>query len=467
MTDARPRIFWFRRDLRLRDNPGLGAAATESAPVIPIFVLDPETEAQGAAPLWRLGLGVERLAADLAARGSRLILRRGRAEDVLPDLAREIGASAVHWGRAYLPDLVRRDEAVSAALSAQGISSTAHEGFLLHEPWALETKAGGPFRVYSPFWRAAAARPVPEPVPVPRLLAPSRWPASDRLAAWTLDRRMNRGAAVVGQHVAVGEGAAWDRLDAFLDGPVDTYATNRNRPDVYRTSRLSENLTYGEISVRAVWHAAREAGEAGARGAETFLKELVWRDFAWHLVWHTPHILHDNWRPGWDAFPWRGENADFERWRRGLTGEPIVDAGMREMWVTGRMHNRVRMLVASYLCKHLLTHWKPGADVFADCLIDWDPASNALGWQWVSGSGPDAAPYFRVFNPATQADKFDPDGAYRARFLQGPNAAAFFEAVPRRWRLNPDDPAPPSLVDLKAGRERALAAYKAHVDAEG
>jgi deoxyribodipyrimidine photo-lyase len=469
MSDTRPRIFWFRRDLRLGDNPGLQAAA-EGGPVLPVFVLDPETEAQGAAPLWRLGLSVERLARELKAAGSRLVLRRGAALETLRALVRETGAEAVHWTRYYTPESVARDKGVKAGLEADGVAARSHAGLLLHEPWDVETKAGGPFRVYSPFWRAVAARAVREPVAAPKLAAPQAWPASDRIEDWDLGRRMNRGAAVVAGHLAVGEAAARDRLAAFLDGPVASYKQDRDRPDLPATSLLSENLTYGEISPATVWHAGERARAEGAPGAEHFLKELVWRDFAWHLAWHTPHILERNWREGWDAFPWRGENPAFERWRRGMTGEPIVDAGMREMWVTGRMHNRVRMIVASYLCKHLMTHWKPGADVFADCLVDWDPASNALGWQWVAGSGPDAAPYFRVFNPATQAERFDPDGAYRARFLrrrgEAPRGevAAFFEAVPRRWALDPGGVYPEPLVDLKQGREAALAAYKSHVE---
>jgi deoxyribodipyrimidine photo-lyase len=471
MNDVRPRIFWFRRDLRLGDNPGLRAAA-EGGPVVPVFVLDPETEAQGAAPLWRLGLSVERLARDLEAAGSRLVLRRGPALEALRALVRETGAEAVHWTRYYTPEAVARDTAVKAGLEVDGVAARSHAGHLLHEPWEVETKAGGPFRVYSPFWRAVAGRDVREPVSAPKLRTPEAWPASDRLDAWGLGRRMNRGAAVVAGHLAVGEAAARERLAAFLDGPIARYRTDRDRPDLPATSLLSENLTYGEISPATVWHAGERARAEGAAGAEHFLKELVWRDFAWHLAWHTPHILERNWRDGWDAFPWRGANPDFERWRRGMTGEPIVDAGMREMWVTGRMHNRVRMIVASYLCKHLMTHWKPGADVFADCLVDWDPASNALGWQWVAGSGPDAAPYFRVFNPAIQAERFDPDGAYRARFLGRPGeaprdeAAAFFAAAPRAWGLDPADAPSAQLVDLKAGREAALAAYRTHVEAK-
>ncbi|MGB3555579.1 MAG: FAD-binding domain-containing protein, partial [Jannaschia sp.] len=246
---------------------------------------------------------------------------------------------------------------------------------------------------------------------------------------------------------------------------VADYAAARDRLPEDGTSGLSENLTYGEIGPRTCWDAAQGALREGGTGAETFLKELVWRDFAHHLAYHTPRLTSANWRPEWDAFPWRDDNSEAEVWRRGRTGIETVDAGLREMYVTGRMHNRARMLVASYLTKHLMTHWKIGCDWFADCLIDWDPASNAMGWQWAAGSGPDAAPFFRIFNPDTQAEKFDPDGVYRRRWVAeladdpGPEAMSYFEAVPRSWDLAPDDPYPDPVVGLKEGRERALAAY--------
>lgn len=473
MTDHPPRLFWFRRDLRLADNAGLTAAAEGGAPVVPVFVLDPETEALGAAAKWRLGLSVADLRGQLRAAGSDLILRRGPAVAVVAALAAETGAAAVHWSRLHAPDTVARDKAVKAALLARDIAAHSHPGHLIHEPWSIETRTGGFFKVFTPFWNAVQPRDAPEPLARPAVLtAPQVWPASDRLEDWRLEAAMDRGAAVVGRHVRVGEAAARDRLAAFLDGPVKAYAGDRDRADRSATSGLSENLTYGEISPRTVWHGGMRARNDGAAGAETFLKEVGWREFAWHLLWHTPHIAAAPWRAEWDGFPWRGDNGDAERWRRGMTGEPMVDAGLREMYVTGTMHNRVRMLVASYLTKHLLTHWKVGLDWFADCLIDWDPASNALGWQWVAGSGPDAAPYFRIFNPATQAEKFDPEQRYRRRFLAefdpgaaGPEALAFFKAVPRSWGLAPGNSYPTPIIALKEGREAALAAFTKHSDA--
>lgn len=463
-----PVILWFRRDLRLADHPMLAAAIASGQPMVPVFILDPETEATGAAPLWRLGLSVAAFARQLAEKGSRLVLRRGPALQVLQDLIAETGARSVQWSRLYDPAAIARDSTVKAALAAQGIAASSHPGHVLFEPWTIATGQGGFYRVYTPFWRAVAGR---EPGALiatpPRLPAPASWPGSDRIEDWHLDRRMNRGARIAVHHQAVGEAAALARLDAFMDGPIATYRDLRDRPDLPGTSRLSENLTYGEIAPLRLWHAGMRAQAMGHAGAGTFLREIVWREFAYHLIYHTPQITARNWREDWDAFPWRADNPDAERWRRGMTGEPFVDAAMREMYVTGTMHNRARMIVASYLTKHLMTDWRVGLDWFAECLTDWDPASNAMGWQWAAGSGPDAAPYFRVFNPATQAEKFDPEGAYRHRFIAElssvppGDARSFFDAVPKQWQLDPRAPYPAPMIDLAIGRARALAAYAA------
>jgi len=462
-----PLILWFRRDLRLDDLPMLSAAIATGRPMIPVFILDSETEAAGAAARWRLGLAVEAFAQTLADRGSRLTLRRGPALSVIEALLAETEASGVYWGRAYDPASKARDSGVKAALKARGIEAASHPGTLLFEPWTVETGQGGFYRVYTPFWRAVRDRDVPAPLAAPaRLPAPEAWPVSDRLDDWHLGGAMNRGSAILRPYQAVGEAAALARLETFLAGPVGAYAVARDFPARPGTSRLSENLTYGEIGPRRVWHGGMKALHEGQAGAETFLKELVWREFAWALMHHTPHIATGNWKPEWDAFPWAGDSPEAENWRRGRTGVTLVDAAMREMYVTGTMHNRGRMIVASYLTKNLLTHWKVGLDWFADCLTDWDPASNAMGWQWAAGSGPDAAPYFRVFNPDTQADRFDPDGSYRRRWIAelsprpGPDALAFFEAVPRSWALDPKAPYPQPALPLAEGRARALASYR-------
>ena len=476
MTDA-PLILWFRRDLRLADNPMVTAAAATGRPLIPVFVHDRVVAGTPVAPRWRWGLGVERFGEALEAAGSRLTLRRGPAAEVLADLARETGAAGVWWSRLHDAEARERDEAVRDRLAAEGVEARDLEGHLLFEPRAVRTKTGGPYRVYTPMWRAVRERDVPAPDPAPRSLRPPEvWPPSEEIATWEMERAMRGGAGVVAGHLVVGEAAARERLDAFLAGPVADYARARERPALPGTSGLSENLTYGEIGPRTCWHEGRAAIEEG-RGDETWLKELVWREFAHHVLDEAPHLPRRSWKPDWAEFPWREDNPDAEAWRRGRTGVPIVDAGMRELYATGRMHNRARLITASYLIKHLMTHWRVGHDWFADCLIDWDVANNALNWQWVAGSGPDATPFFRVFNPDTQARKFDPRGAYqRAWIAEGQadppdTASSFFEAIPRAWAMSPDDPYPEPVAGLAAGRDRALAAFRewrrARADAAG
>jgi deoxyribodipyrimidine photo-lyase len=465
MTDT-PLLIWFRRDLRLSDHPMLTAAVASGRPLVPVFILDPETEGLGAAAKWRLGLSLAHFAGRLAGLEAKLTFRRGPALAVLEGLLAETGAGGVMWSRLYDPASKVRDAGVKAALKARGVQGTSFPGHLLHEPWTVETGQGGFYRVYTPFWRSVKNRDVAGAAAAPSALrGPDAWPASDDLADWQLGAAMRRGAAVVLPYQCVGEAAAQAKLDAFLEGPIDHYTDARNFPDIPGTSGLSQNLSLGEIGPRHVWHSAMRVWLGGSAGAETYLKELIWREFSYHLLHHTPHIATQNWRPDWDAFPWRGDNDDAERWRRGMTGEPFVDAAMREMYVTGTMHNRGRMIVASYLTKHLMTDWRVGLDWFAECLTDWDPAANAMGWQWAAGSGPDAAPYFRIFNPATQAEKFDTAGRYRKRFIAelsgepGPEALGFFEAVPRSWRLDLKAAYPQPIIALSEGRDRALAAY--------
>ena len=463
-----PILVWFRRDLRLSDHAALTAACKAGRPVIPVFICDETVEAMGAAPTWRLGLSVAALAKALEAAGSRLILRRGRALDVLRALVAETGAGAVHWTRAYDPDAIARDTDVKAALKEDGIDATSFPGHVLFEPWTVETGQGGYYKVYSPFWKTVHTRDVADLLPAPSLPVPDDWPQSDRLDDWDLGAAMNRGAGVVADFVTVGEAAAQDRLDTFIDEKLQGYDTGRDIPSADVTSRLSENLAWGEISPARLWHAGIRAREEGERGAEKFLKEVVWRDFAYHLVYHTPRITTANWREEWDGFPWKTDQRlrEVRAWKTGRTGIPFVDAAMREMYVTGTMHNRARMIVASYLTKHLMVHWKVGLDWFADCLIDWDPASNAMGWQWTAGSGPDAAPYFRVFNPVSQREKFDPDRRYvdawiaEGRKRASETACRYFDAVPRRWGLSAGDDYPDPVVTAEAGRKAALAAYE-------
>ncbi|MDP5367087.1 MAG: DNA photolyase family protein [Paracoccaceae bacterium] len=469
MSDTSPVILWLRRDLRLTDHPALAAAISCGAPVIPVFIHDDAVAGLGAAPKWRLGLGLEALDKALRGKGSRLTLRRGPALEVLRKLVAETGARAVYWSRLYDPQAQSRDAAVKQALKAEGIDARSFGGHLMFEPWTVATKTGGYYRVYTPMWNAVRGREVDAPLPAPsRIAAPEGWPASERLEDWQMGAAMKRGADVVRPHVRLGEAAAQDRLAEFIDRWVGLYDKTRDQPHVAGTSLLSENLALGEISPQQCWHAGQRAMAEGKAGAETFLKELVWREFGYHLMYHTPHLLSGNWKPDWDAFPWN-EDEDHPHvvaWKQGRTGIRFVDAAMREMYVTGRMHNRGRMIVASYLTKHLMSHWKIGLKWFEDCLIDWDPASNAMGWQWAAGSGPDAAPYFRVFNPVTQLDKFDPKGEYVAQWIAegrktpSDSALSYFDAVPRNWGLSPQDPYPAPVVTAEDGRKAALAAYE-------
>lgn len=471
-TPHRPiTLLWLRRDLRLSDHPALTAAIARGGAVIPVFIRDDLVDGLGAAPKFRLGLGLEHLSDRLSAIRSRLICRSGPALEVLQSLIGETGATAVYWSRNYDPASVARDTSVKTGLKSRVLEVRSFDGQLLFEPQDIRTGQGGPYRVYSPFWKAVRGRHVSAPLPAPQTIpAPDKWPKSEVVTDWQLGAAMNRGADVLRPFQRVGEAAALTRLSDFVTGSMDNYKADRDRMGVEGTSGLSENLALGEISPRQCWAAAQHLWHQGSAGAETFLKELVWREFAYHLAHHTPHMLTDSWRPEWNSFPWRTDpNApDVVAWKQGRTGIPLVDAAMRELYVTGRMHNRARMVVASFLTKHLMTHWRIGQAWFAECLTDWDPASNAMGWQWVAGSGPDAAPFFRVFNPATQAKTHDPDQTYVKNWLaegqRSPleTALSFFDAVPRRWHIAASDSYPAPIIDLAEGRKRALSAYKTH-----
>ena len=428
-----------------------------------------QVESLGAAPKWRLGLGIEALQFALEAKGNRLILRRGSAFEELKALVAETGAQTVYWQRAYDPTSQERDAAVKAALLELGVEAQSFKGHLLFEPWTVQTKVGGFFKVYTPMWNSVRGRDVPVPLPEPAIVpAPDAFPASDSLADWRLGLQMRRGGAIVAGYARVGAAKAMARLEEFTNGGLCDYRANRDIPGEDGTSKLAENLALGEITPAQCWHAGQAELERGNPGAETFLKELVWREFAYHLLHHTPQILNQNWKPAWDAFPWSedGKSRNFTAWKMGQTGLEFIDAAMRELYVTGTMHNRGRMIVASYLTKHLMTHWRLGQAWFEDCLIDWDPASNAMGWQWAAGSGPDAAPYFRVFNPESQIEKFDADRRYRRTWIaegqQTPpdTALQFYAACPASWNLSPKTPYPQPIVTAKEGREIALSYYQ-------
>ena len=472
MINKSPIILWFRRDLRLSDHAALTAACMTGRNVIPLFINDEGVALQGAAAKLRLGMSVDALSNNLRNAGSALILRKGAALDVLREVIAQTGASAVYWSRLYDPVSKDRDVAVKSALKGDGVDAQSFAGHLLFEPWTVETKTAGFYKVFTPMWKMVRGRELPATLPQPaQILAPDQWPLSDNLNAWQFDHDMNRGADVLRPYCTVGERAARNRLDVFVAERIINYQMNRDLPAISGTSGLSENLTYGEISPLTCWHAGWAALHNGKADAEIFLKELVWREFAYHLAHHTPHITDQNWKPDWDNFPWNTNpnHPEVIAWKRGRTGIPFVDAAMREMYVTGIMHNRGRMIVASYLTKHLLTDWKIGKAWFDDCLIDCDPASNAMGWQWSAGSGPDATPYFRVFNPVTQLDKFDKMGCYTTRWIAegrdnpSDTALSYFDAIPTSWRLSASMTYPEPIVDLATGRARALNAYQNRV----
>lgn len=448
MTAAAPVVLWFRRDLRLADNPALARAAASGGPVIPVFILDegdPGPRPLGGASRWWLHHSLTVLAGDLAGLGSRLILRRGKAGAVLDDLIRETGADAVLWNRCYDKGTVARDTTIKQDLQARGARAESFNASLLFEPWEIKTKAGGGYKVYTRFWqtcREAGDPPPPRSAPN-ALAAPGIWPAGDDLAAWRLTPADPDWAAGFPDHWRPGAEGARDRLDRFLDGAVREYADMRDFPGVPATSGLSPHLAWGDIGPRQVWQAAMTAAPAG-RGRETFLKELVWREFAHHVLFHFPDLAERPMDARFQAFPWESDDRLLAAWQRGRTGYPLVDAGMRELWATGTMHNRVRMVAASFLVKHLLQPWQAGEAWFWDTLLDADAASNPFNWQWVAGCGADAAPYFRIFNPTLQGEKFDKDETYVRRWLPELGTDAY--------------PAP--IVDHKLARDRALKAFK-------
>lgn len=424
MTD-KPIIVWFRRDLRLGDNAALSAAVETGSPVLAVYILDdaaPGSWRAGAASRWWLHNSLEALDRSISALGGSLVLRRGASGDVLSALAKETKAEAVHCSRAYEPWAQRLEREVRDRLDAQGVGLRRFAGTLLHEPEQLTTQAGGPFKVYTPFWRALRSKvTVSKPLSAPtQLRAPAKLPKSERLQSWGLLPERPDWAGGMRDAWTPGEDGARARFSSFLDEAIANYTDERNRPDLEGTSRISPHLAFGEISPRQCWWAAEAAGareRKAAGGVETYLKELAWREFSAHLLHHRPDLPEVPFRSEFSGFPWRKSAAHLKAWKKGVTGYPIVDAGMRELWTTGWMHNRVRMIVASFLIKHLLLPWQEGEAWFWDTLVDADLANNAASWQWVAGSGADAAPYFRIFNPVLQGEKFDPEGEYVRRWV--------------------------------------------------
>jgi deoxyribodipyrimidine photo-lyase len=479
---AKPVIVWFRNDLRLTDHRALTAALATGAPVVPLYIHDPQSAgrwAAGAASRWWLHHSLEALGRSLRDLGGDLVLRAGPADRILAQVAAETDAGAVYFSRAYEPWARAAEEAVKQRLASDGIEVKRFAGAMLREPEEVRTKAGEPFKVYTPFWRASIALgPPARPLPAPTAIAMAvrgkgRKVTGDRLQDWRLTPTKPDWAGGLRETWAPGEQGAAARLQSFLETGLSGYADRRNLPALEGTSRLSPHLHFGEITPHVCWHRASESSRAGKgadTGLETFLKELVWREFAYHLLFHWPSLPEQPFKAEFGRFAWSDDDANLVAWQRGRTGYPIVDAGMRELWHTGWMHNRVRMIVASFLIKHLLIPWQSGEEWFWDTLVDADLASNAASWQWVAGSGADAAPYFRIFNPVSQGEKFDAEAAYVRRWvpeiarlpddvIHAPWTAPAAVLAKAGVRLGVTYPLP--IVDHAAARQRALEGYAA------
>ncbi len=454
MEPDRPILLWLRRDLRLKDNPALAAAVATGRPVVPVFIRPEKDEIGGASAWWR-GRSLAALARDLEARGSRLILRSGPAEKVLSALAAETGAGALAFNQSLEPAQITIDQAVMRVLGDCGVEVVEQRANRLHDPWLLKTGAGGSFKVFTPFWKRLAAeyRPPARHASSPQIHAPKKWLKSEKLQDWQVTASWADG---FGDEWSPGEAGAEQRLRRLLRTAKD-YPKERDRPDHEGTSRLSPHLAWGEVSVHEIWR--RLDAKLGAEAAP-FLRQLGWRDFNSHLLYHFKDLPTKPWSEKFARFPFRRDAKGLKAWQRGMTGYPIVDAGMRQLWATGWMHNRVRMIAASFLIKDQLIDWRQGEAWFWDTLVDADLAQNAGNWQWVAGSGADAAPYFRIFNPVAQSRRFDPDGAYIRRWV--PELAKVAgDAVHAPWEVDvkvKNYPAP--IVDHAEVRERALAAYK-------
>lgn len=468
---------WLRQDLRLADNPALHAAHQSKRPLALLFILDDETPGRwrlGGASRWWLRKSLEALAADISKRGGMLVLRRGKAETVLPQVVKDLGAGAVYWNRCYEPYAIKRDSALKEGLRRAGVDVQSFNGALLFEPWTIRSKTGEPYKVFTPFWRACLQSGVGRKfLPAPKKInGVAGSLKTDRLASWGLLPTKPNWAKGFEPEWTPGEAGARGALKRLIEDRLQLYPEARDQLGVNGTSRLSPHLHFGEISpaqIAAAIDFAANEDTARRRGADKFMAEIGWREFSTHLLFHWPTLPEQNWREQFDSFQWRDDGDAFDAWRRGRTGYPVVDAAMRELWNTGYMHNRARMIAASFLIKHLLIDWRRGEEWFWDTLLDADLANNAASWQWVAGSGADASPYFRVFNPVTQGERYDADGAYVRRWL--PELARLPDNVLHKpWEadaltlrtagveLGRTYPAP--IVDHAAARARALETYK-------
>lgn len=481
-----PVVVWFRDDQRLTDNPALEHAVASGHPVVCVYVHDPQPQTSrppGAAVRWWLHESLRELDAALTAMGGGLVLLQGPERQVVEAFAVAVGAAQVCWNRRYSAAQRETDAAIKSALKARGIAVPTFNGHLLREPWTVMTREEQPFQVFGAYWRAARreyapAPPRPAPERIDFLAMPQGATASmTDLASLALQPRAPDWAGGLRATWQCGEQAGLRQLQAFLEDALAGYADKRDIPALRATSRLSPYLRFGNLSVRQVWYAALSAASAGRGGPgaagiasgdlDKFLDEIGWREFSYYLLYHFAPLHQVNFRRQFDAMPWRDDPKALLAWQRGRTGYPLVDAGMRELWHTGWMHNRVRMVAASFLVKHLLVDWRVGEAWFWDTLVDADEASNPASWQWVAGSGADAAPYFRIFNPVLQSQKFDPQGGYLRRWVPEiarlPDAAihAPWLAKPAQLAaasLQPGRDYPLPVVDHQEARVRALAA---------
>ncbi|MBO0345027.1 deoxyribodipyrimidine photo-lyase [Roseibium sp. CAU 1637] len=460
-------IVWFRQDLRVSDNPALQEAAGRGK-VLPVYVLEDPTKSGDTHPLggasrWWLHHSLAALQKDLG----RLLLMRGDPRMAIPQLVKQTGATAVFWNRCYEPHAIERDSDLKSDLKANGIEVRSFKASLLLEPFEIETKTGGPYKVYSPFWRALKDKTIDPPLAPPKALELADFKTEDQLEDLELLPHGPNWAEGWEKLWQPGEQGALEQFESFLTNGLEGYGTLRNRPDKPNISRLSPHLHFGEISPRQLWHRIRDGHDT--QDGEKFLSEVAWRDFSYHLLYHFPKLASENWKQDFDAYPWVDSESNLKAWQRGQTGYPIVDAGMRELWQTGYMHNRVRMIVASFLIKHLRIDWRRGEEWFRDTLVDADLANNSAGWQWVAGSGADASPYFRIFNPMTQGEKFDPDGDYVRKWV--PELAELpqeylnvpFKApsdVLRKAGVQLGQTYPKPLVDHAKARQAALDGYE-------
>ena len=467
-----PVLLWFRHDLRLSDNQALIAAAATGQALQAVYILDDAAAAQwqaGGASRWWLHHSLAALGNSLAAGGGQLLLRRGDTLTELASLVADTGATAIFWNRIHEPWADQLDSQLRQAFGAE-LELQCFGGQLLYEPEHIRNGSGQPFRVFTPFWKHCRQQAVPAPpqsFPEQiRFVSSATLPASDLLADWKLKPAHPDWAADFNRHWQPGEAGGHAALESFCKLGLQDYGVARDRPDQAGTSRLSPHLHFGELSPAQVWHTVQQvtAGHSRlARGAEHFLRELGWREFAHHLLHHWPTLPTTPFRGNFKNFPWKNDAQALRLWQQGRTGYPIVDAGMRELWQTGWMHNRVRMIAASFLIKHLLIPWQQGEAWFHDTLVDADLANNSAGWQWVAGCGADAAPYFRIFNPIIQGKKFDPEGTYVRRWvpeLRELPAELIHEPWKRSTGLDGATPAyPPPLIDHAFARQRALAAF--------